>query len=362
MENIHLMLMLTSLNDLFLLLYPILASSNPHLAGLTFDIQDDKKGHHIHIILGAGEISRIKSALLISGQTGEPIAEKTIFGWALMGHGCKPSTLNYFSNRSQEDYRKLYNLDVLGIQDCDEESTLNYFSNRSQEDYRKLYNLDVLGIQDCDEESTLNYFSNRSQEDYRKLYNLDVLGIQDCDEEDQQNIYEKLKEQLQRNTNDSYPTKLPWKANHPMLHDNMSGSLARMHTQIRKLKGNNDMLNEYHEMIQDQLSNGIVEAAPGTPTGERLPDRAVIREDAETTKLRIMFDVSSKQCYRDVSLNYCLHTGPALQPHLQNVLVRNRLKKVTLLGDIKQAFLQIGIQDCDRDALRFFLGERFILI
>ena len=137
----------------------------------------------------------------------------------------------------------------------------------------------------------------------------------------------------------------------------MAGSLARMHTQIQKLKGNDDILKEYHQIIQDQLENEIIEAAPDTPTGERvfyMPHRAVIREDAETTKLRIAFDASAKQCNKDVSLNDCLHTGPSLQPHLQDVLVRNRLKPIALLGGIKQAFLQIGIQDCDRDSLLFF--------
>ena len=178
----------------------------PHLAGLTFDIEDDNKGHPIHIILGAGDISCIKCTGLISGQSGEPIAENTIFGWTLMGHGNKPSTLNYFSNNSQDGYRK--------------------------------------------------------------LYNLDVLGLQDCDEGDQQNVYEEFKEQLQRHADGSYSTKLPWKANHPRLHENMSGSLARMHTQIRKLKGNDDILKEYHQIIQDQLENEIIEAAPDTPTGE----------------------------------------------------------------------------------------------
>ena len=43
--------------------------------------------------------------------------------------------------------------------------------------------------------------------------------------------------------------------------------------------------------------------------------------------------------------------------HLQNllwkILVRNRLKPVTLAGDLKQVFLQVHIQSEDQDALRF---------
>ena len=85
-----------------------------------------------------------------------------------------------------------------------------------------------------------------------------------------------------------------------------------------------------------------------------MPHRAVIRENAESTKLRIVFDASAKRSSSHVSLNDCLHTGSPLEPLLHNVLIRNRLKSVALLGYIKQAFLQIRMQDCDRDALRFF--------
>ena len=54
------------------------------------------------------------------------------------------------------------------------------------------------------------------------------------------------------------------------------------------------------------------------------------------------------------SLNDCLHVGPPLQPHIQNILIRNRMTPIALLADIKQAFLQIWIEECDRDALRLY--------
>ena len=49
----------------------------------------------------------------------------------------------------------------------------------------------------------------------------------------------------------------------------------------------------------------------------------------------------------------CLETGPPLQNLLWNVLVRNRFHPVAILGDIKQAFLQVRIEESDRDAMRF---------
>ena len=80
-----------------------------------------------------------------------------------------------------------------------------------------------------------------------------------------------------------------------------------------------------------------------------IPHKPVVRETAETTKVRIVYDASTKAR----SLNQCLNPGPPLQNDLWNVLVRMRFHPVLLSGDIKQAFLQVWIRKSYRDALRF---------
>ena len=84
-----------------------------------------------------------------------------------------------------------------------------------------------------------------------------------------------------------------------------------------------------------------------------IPHKPVVRESAESTKLRIVFDASARSNERSLSLNDCLETGPRLQKLLWDILVRNRLKSVALAGDLRQAFLQVRIRTEDRDALRF---------
>ena len=84
-----------------------------------------------------------------------------------------------------------------------------------------------------------------------------------------------------------------------------------------------------------------------------LPHKPVIRESAESTKLRIVFDASARSNEKSPSLNDCLETGPPLQNLLWDVLVRNRLKPIALAGDLRQAFLQVHIRTEDRDALTF---------
>ena len=52
----------------------------PHLSELQLDNEEEKDQHPIHTILGAGNIVKIKSSGFISGKTGEPVAEKPLFG------------------------------------------------------------------------------------------------------------------------------------------------------------------------------------------------------------------------------------------------------------------------------------------
>ena len=82
-----------------------------------------------------------------------------------------------------------------------------------------------------------------------------------------------------------------------------------------------------------------------------MPHHAIQRPDKTTTKLRVVFDASSK--INGNSLNDVLKTGPNLLTPLFDILVKFRKHKVVLLADIKQAFLQIEIDEKHRDFLRF---------
>ena len=84
-----------------------------------------------------------------------------------------------------------------------------------------------------------------------------------------------------------------------------------------------------------------------------IPHKPVVRESAETTKMRIVYDASARANPKVPSLNDCLETGPPLQNLLWNVLVRNQFHAVAIAGDLKQAFLQVRIREHERDALRF---------
>ena len=84
-----------------------------------------------------------------------------------------------------------------------------------------------------------------------------------------------------------------------------------------------------------------------------IPHKPVVRETAESTKLRIVYDTSAKAFDGAPSLNDCLYAGPPLQNKLWGVLLRGRFNPVAITGDLQKAFLQVQVRECDRDAMRF---------
>ena len=82
-----------------------------------------------------------------------------------------------------------------------------------------------------------------------------------------------------------------------------------------------------------------------------LPHHAVVRHDKQTTKLRVVYDASARA--NGPSLNDCLYTGPNFGQSILDILLRFRLHRVALVGDVEKAFLMVSVADCDRDVLRF---------
>ena len=202
----------------------------------------------VHIILGANEYAQIRTRVpLRVGRRGEPVAELTRFGWAIMAPGVEADLSAGF--------------------------------------------LAVDAIQD-----------------YELLCSLDVLGLADSPAGDQQEVYKEFREQLSRNAEEGwYETGLPWKGDHPHLPSNREGSLRRFRVQVAKLR-QMGKLREYDEIIQNQLKEGVVEPAPSEPVGREyyMPHRAVIKESAETTKLRVVYDCCERGGKVLPSLNDCL--------------------------------------------------------
>ena len=119
------------------------------------DDTDQKPELPIHLVLGASEYAKIKTVSMPrGGQSGEPIAELTRFGWIVMSPGKE---------------------------------------------------VDL----------TPMFLTQTSSFDYENLCRLDVLGLEDSTTGDQASVYEEFKEQLKRSPGVWYEVNLPWKGKTP---------------------------------------------------------------------------------------------------------------------------------------------------
>ncbi|XP_068761945.1 uncharacterized protein [Montipora capricornis] len=127
---------------------------------------------------------------------------------------------------------------------------------------------------------------------------------------------------------------------------------------VKALSVKSDVSRQYNDVIREQLKQGIIEPVDqGTTDGvgkvHYIPHHEVIRVDKETTKLRVVYDASAKAQSTTPSLNDCLYAGPPLSSLIYDILLRFRVHKVAISGDIEKAFLNISVDPRGRDYLRF---------
>ena len=152
-----------------------------------------------------------------------------------------------------------------------------------------------------------------------------------------------------------YEVSLPWRECHDPLPDNYNLSRRRLYGLVRRLKQTPVILREYDAILHEQLDKGIIERVEDSDETpgmiHYLPHHAVIRQDKETTKVRLVYDASARS--NGPSLNDCLHTGPKFNQKILEILLRFQSYPIALVADIEKAFLMISVTPKDRDVLRF---------
>ena len=83
-----------------------------------------------------------------------------------------------------------------------------------------------------------------------------------------------------------------------------------------------------------------------------MPMHAVFKQASTSTKLRVVFDASSKTS-TGASLNDVLAPGPTLHPTLEQILMRFRSYVVALSGDIAKMYREVALSPEDRHFHRF---------
>ena len=154
-----------------------------------------------------------------------------------------------------------------------------------------------------------------------------------------------------------YLVSWPWKESPQLLPDNYQLAVGRLKSTLNRLKKNPHLLEMYSAVIGEQVERGIIEKVTSeSEQGEvkhYIPHHAVITPTKSTTKVRVVYDASAKTRQSNKSLNECLYRGPVMLPNLCGLLIRFRLNAIALVADVEKAFLNIGLQQQDRDVTRF---------
>ena len=182
--------------------------------------------------------------------------------------------------------------------------------------------------------------------------------VEECHKTDILNDFEKLLEfdkGIKR-----YKVKLPFNAKYDFLADNFDVAKNRLLNLKQKLLKNENLARTYDDIFNEYLKKGIIEKVDDTSKVSKnfhsLPHHPVIKNERGTTKTRILLDAPSKS-KNEICHNNALYSGPCLLSLLYNILLRFRIGKIGIIADIKQTFLQIFIDDNDRDLIRFLWFE-----
>ena len=251
------------------------------------DHNDGKNDSEINLLIGADFIGRFFTGELKRGETTDSlVAHETLLGWVLSG--CIPSG-----------------------HDESLSTNANFVSTH-------VLRTDV-GLLD----------NSRVDVMIEQLWDLESVGIREKD-----TVHGSFIKNISK-SGDKYCVKLPVKEHHDLLPDNFNLSFSRLKSTPKRLHTNQETLEAYDKIIRDQERDGIIERVDLTAESEPgnvhyLPHQAVKRQDVLMTKLRIVFDASSREEKSLPSLNECFDVGPPMAPAITDILLRFRAHKFGL--------------------------------
>ena len=182
-----------------------------------------------------------------------------------------------------------------------------------------------------------------SIEDYEKVCNVDVLGVQVISKTHEETVHTNFKEQLKQNDEGWYKTGLMWKQSKDNIQNNETVSLRIPQNLIVKLQKSPGLLETFDNIISNQLKEGIVEKSeksiPLNLPESYLSYKPVVKENAASAKVHVVYDASTRADNRSKSLNEYLEPDPNFQNQIWKILAQTRFDPLVICGDLKQAFM-----------------------
>lgn len=118
----------------------------------------------------------------------------------------------------------------------------------------------------------------------------------------------------------------------------------------RRLERDKVLKEEYHTFMRDYVDRGHMQKLNESPTDAigtyYLPHHPVVKDTSTTTRVRVVFDASSKTS-TGASLNDTLLNGPIIQDDLRSIILRSRVYPIVLVADVEKMFRQIRMDAAD---------------
>ncbi|XP_058817710.1 uncharacterized protein LOC131681019 [Topomyia yanbarensis] len=132
--------------------------------------------------------------------------------------------------------------------------------------------------------------------------------------------------------------------------DSKAAALRRFKLLEERLERNPALKDEYHKFMREYVALGHMRQSSKEDQqrfkGYYLPHHPVVKEESNTTKVRVVFDASAKTS-TGFSLNDSLCVGPVVQDDLLSIVLRFRKYLVALVADIEKMYRQVSVQPED---------------
>ncbi|XP_026331254.1 uncharacterized protein LOC113238635 [Hyposmocoma kahamanoa] len=155
------------------------------------------------------------------------------------------------------------------------------------------------------------------------------------------------KETTVRNEDRTYTVRLPFKDPNVEYGNTRQIAVARLMQLERRFAMDTKLQQKYQEFLDEYLEMGHMRKVHKSDYYQGkyyIPHQPVIKEESLTTKLRTVFDASTKSSTK-ISLNDNMLTGPRTQQDLVIILLRWRIHKIAFMADIEKMYRFIKVND-----------------
>jgi len=274
----------------------------PHICGLQLADPDYAISGPIQVILGADNYHAVIRPGLKPGDAASPTAQQTIFGWVLCGPvSATDAPGSARAHHCSPDHELQDLIERFWIQEELPDSTKGALTEEEEE---------------CE-----RHFSS--------TYSRNAMG--------------------------RYVVRLPLKTNPTVLGESKYKALGCLRKLFQRFSNKRKFQQLYVNFLEEYLQMGhmteVDASSEPTPLAHYLPHHGVMRENNRTTKLRVVFNASSRTS-TGLSLNDILHAGAKLQTDICDILLWTRTHKILFSADIVKMFRQIAVHPDDWDLQR----------